>query len=57
MLKLFAHQRRNDFSAEAIAARLPKVVRDTEQYPVEFVAEILDEFKASGDFDRLVAEE
>jgi hypothetical protein len=49
--KLFAKQRRNDFSAEAIAAAL-----ESEHYPVELVAELLAELKADGDYDRIIAE-
>jgi hypothetical protein len=50
-VKLFAKERRNDFSAEAIAA-----VLDSEHYPVAEVAERLAELKASGDYDRIIAE-
>ena len=44
-------ERRNDMSAEAIAAFLNSV-----HYPVEEVAERLAELKASGDYDRIIAE-
>jgi hypothetical protein len=50
-IKLFAKERRNDFSAEAIAALL-----DSPHYPVEDVAERLAELKTSGDFDRIIAD-
>jgi hypothetical protein len=50
-LKFLTRERRNDFSAEAIAALL-----DSEYYPVEEIAERLDELKASGDYDRILAE-
>jgi hypothetical protein len=52
ILKLFAMERRNDFSAEAIAALL-----DSPHYPVEEVAERLAELKASGDYDRIILAE
>jgi hypothetical protein len=51
-IKHFVMERRNDFSAEAIAAMLDM----PDAYPVEFVAEILDNLKASGDYDRIIAE-
>jgi hypothetical protein len=51
VLKLFTNERRNDMSAEAIAAFL-----DSVHYPVEEVAERLTELKASGDYDRIIAE-
>jgi hypothetical protein len=47
-LKLFAQERR-DLDAAAIAAML-------KHYPVDLVAALLAELKASGDFDRIVAE-
>ena len=43
---------RNDFSAEAIAAAL----ESPDHYPVAVVAELLAELKASGDYDRILAE-
>jgi hypothetical protein len=57
-MRLFVSQRRNDFSAEAITEMLltivPASMRD--EITVEFVTEILDEFKASGDHDRIIAD-
>jgi hypothetical protein len=51
-LKQMVEERRNDFSPAAIAAAMnwPK------QYPVELVAELLAELKASGEYDRILAE-
>jgi hypothetical protein len=45
-------QRRNDFSAEAITAAIDDAVR----YPLELVTAALAELKASGDYDRILAE-
>jgi hypothetical protein len=49
-VKLFAKERRNDFSAAAIAAAM------NGHYPVEDVVAVLEELKASGDYDRIIAE-
>jgi hypothetical protein len=51
-LKQMVEERHSDFSAEAIAAAMkwPK------HYPVEVVAKLLAELKASGDYDRIPAE-
>jgi hypothetical protein len=46
-VKLFAKERRRDLGAAAIATML--------RYPVDLVTALLDELKASGDFDRIVA--
>jgi hypothetical protein len=51
-LKLFTEQRRNDFSAEAITA----AIDDAVGYPLELVTAALAELKASGDYDRILAE-
>ena len=51
-LTLFTKQRRNDFSAEAITAAIDDAVR----YPLELVTAALAELKASGDYDRILAE-
>ena len=47
-IKLFVHERRNDFSAEAIAA----AINMPDHYPVELVAASLEDLKASGDYAR-----
>jgi hypothetical protein len=52
MLKQMVDKRRNDFSAEAITAALKR----PKHYPVALVAELLAELKASGDYDRILAE-
>jgi hypothetical protein len=51
-LKLFAKERRNDCSAEAITAAINK----PEHYPLELITELLAELEASGDYDRILAE-
>ena len=50
-LAYFRNERRNDFSAEAIAAALTGVPRVT----VDRAVEILAELRASGDYDRITA--
>jgi hypothetical protein len=52
VLKLFATERRNDFSAQAIAGFL----ESPEHYPAEEVSELLDELRASGDYERIIGE-
>lgn len=49
-LKAFVRERRSDFSAEAI-------VEATDNHlSLEFVTEVLAELKASGEYDRILAE-
>ena len=51
VLKLFAKERRNDFSPEAVAAFL-----NTPLFTPEIVAELVDALKASGDYKRILSE-
>lgn len=51
-LKLFVKERRNDMSAEAIAAALNR----PDDYPVDEIARALDQLRATGDYDRIVNE-
>jgi hypothetical protein len=52
VLKLFAEQRRNDMSAEAMAEFLAM----PDNYPTEAIAHALDQLRATGDYDRIVSE-
>jgi hypothetical protein len=52
ILKLFAQERRNDMSAEAIA----EFLSNPYAYPVEAIASALEQLRASGDYDRIVNE-
>jgi hypothetical protein len=49
---LFAKERRNDMSAEAIA----DLINMPDNYPVEEIRLALDQLRASGDYDRIVNE-
>ena len=51
-LKLFVRERRNDMSAEAMAAFLDK----PHFYSADAIAAALEELRASGEYDRIVAE-
>jgi hypothetical protein len=51
VLKLFAKERRNDFSPEAVAAFL-----NTPLFTPEIVAELVDSLKASGDYKRILSD-
>jgi hypothetical protein len=52
VLMLFAKERRNDMSAEAIA----ELINMPDDYPLEGIALALDQLRASGDYDRIVNE-
>ena len=51
VLKMFVQEHRNDLSAEAIAAFMNR-----QDFPLDLVTEALTDLKASGDYDRIVAE-
>jgi hypothetical protein len=59
-LKLFAHQRRNDMSAEAIAAFFNRRSIDEaspeDRYSVEDIAAELQALREYGDYERIIAE-
>ena len=52
MLVFFTRERRNDMSAQAMADSLAM----PDDYPVEAIAKALDQLRATGDYDRIVAE-
>jgi len=52
VLMLFAKERRNDMSAEAIA----ELINMPDDYPIEEIRLALDQLHASGDYDRIVNE-
>jgi|SoiMetStandDraft_5_1073268.scaffolds.fasta_scaffold742540_1 hypothetical protein len=57
VLKLFAQQHRNDMSAQAMvefmtANDFPAM----DEFTVEAVSELLEQLKASGDYDNIIAE-
>jgi hypothetical protein len=52
VLMLFAKERRNDMSAEAIA----KFLDTPDDYPADEIAQALDQLRASGDYDLIVNE-
>ena len=52
VLKTFVQEKRNDLSAEAIAAYMNR----PDLCPLDLVTEVLADLKASGDYDRIIAE-